>query len=100
MSGEARRREVVDGGDAVLAVLRYVERNPLRAGLVRSAERWRWSSLHWLTKPSDAPGFWRADGYPRGEDWLSWVNEPQSEAELAALRRCVQRGARSDGRSG
>jgi hypothetical protein len=26
-------------------VLRYVERNPLRAKLVKEAEAWRWSSL-------------------------------------------------------
>src|SRR3954464_6206193 len=30
----------------LLAVLRYVERNPLRAGLVERAEEWRWGSLH------------------------------------------------------
>jgi hypothetical protein len=30
-----------------LTVLLYVERNPLRAGLVRRAQRWRWSSLRW-----------------------------------------------------
>ena len=29
----------------LLAVLRYVERNPLRANLVRSAQDWSWSSL-------------------------------------------------------
>ena len=30
----------------LVAVLRYVERNPLRAKLVRRAENWTWSSLH------------------------------------------------------
>jgi putative transposase len=30
----------------LLTVLRYVERNPLRANLVEKAEDWRWSSLH------------------------------------------------------
>ena len=29
----------------LLVVMRYVERNPLRAGLVRRAEAWPWSSL-------------------------------------------------------
>jgi putative transposase len=29
---------------------------------------------------------------PRGDDWLDWVNRPQSEAELAALRKCIERG--------
>jgi putative transposase len=31
--------------DHFLAVCRYVERNPLRAGLVRRAEDWQWGSL-------------------------------------------------------
>src|SRR5437762_176909 len=31
----------------LLTVLRYVERNPLRAKLVRQAEAWAWSSLSW-----------------------------------------------------
>jgi hypothetical protein len=40
VSAEARLRGVVEGGDAVLAVLRYIERNPVRAGLATSAETW------------------------------------------------------------
>ena len=31
--------------DHLLTVLRYVERNPLRANLVKRADEWRWSSL-------------------------------------------------------
>ncbi len=30
---------------------------------------------------------------PRQDDWLNWVNQPQNEAELAALRTSVERGA-------
>jgi putative transposase len=33
-----------------LKVLRYVERNPLRAGLVSRAEDWRWGSLYRRTR--------------------------------------------------
>ncbi|MFO0948709.1 MAG: transposase [Planctomycetota bacterium] len=74
-------------------VARYVERNPLRAGLVDRAEAWQWSSL-WRrahSKP-DAPVLldpWPVE-YP--SDWLTIVHEPQSEAELEALRRSVHRG--------
>jgi putative transposase len=28
----------------------------------------------------------------RLRNWLDYVNRPQAEAEIAALRRCVQRG--------
>jgi putative transposase len=30
----------------LLTLLRYVESNPVRAGLVERAEHWPWSSLH------------------------------------------------------
>src|SRR5579864_6452537 len=30
--------------DHLLTVLRYIERNPVRAGLVEQAQDWRWSS--------------------------------------------------------
>src|SRR5947207_1789792 len=35
----------IEEDDHLLTVCRYVERNALRAGLVRRAEDWRWSSL-------------------------------------------------------
>ena len=39
----------------LLVVLRYVERNPLRAGLVQRAEDWEWSILRWLATPERSP---------------------------------------------
>jgi putative transposase len=68
------------------AVMRYVERNALRAGLVQRAETWPWGSLHWRDagqapiELADSPA-----GLPAG--WIQWVNEPQTSAELEALRR-------------
>jgi REP-associated tyrosine transposase len=35
----------IEEDDHLLTVLRYVERNPLRAELARRAEKWAWSSL-------------------------------------------------------
>jgi putative transposase len=73
----------------LLTVLRYVERNPLRANLVKQAETWRWSSLG--PRQGDQPAL---DPGPvrRGHKWLEFVNEPQTEAEVKRLRGCVQRG--------
>jgi len=72
-------------------VLRYVERNPLRAKLVRKAERWPWSSIG--SPPNDVvrPMLDRGP-VPRGSEWLEWVNRPLTEAELLAMRHCVNRG--------
>ena len=73
----------------LLTVLRYIERNPLRAGLVQRAEDWRWSSasLHRDGRPNLDVGPVR-----RPDDWLAFVNEPQTEAEVKRLRQCLQRG--------
>jgi len=87
-----RSAGVVQTGDPVLDVLRYVERNPLRAKRVTAAEDWPWSSLAWWADPESAPAWWRADWVRRPDDWLDVVNRPQSKEELTALRLCVQRG--------
>ena len=77
-------------------VVRYVERNALRANLVSSAVEWRWSSLGRRNRSDDLTQLTQAvlSDWPlrRPNDWLSFVNEPQTEAELTALRRCVNRG--------
>jgi len=71
-------------------VLRYVERNALRAGLCARAEDWRWSSLARRLGPG-AGGPALADA-ALPPDWAAWVNEPQSAAELDLVRRSVNSG--------
>src|SRR5262249_37691121 len=69
----------------------YVERNALRANLVSRAEDWRWSSLCERLTPTALP--WLDAGpVGRGPDWLAYVNRPETEAELARLRRGGGRG--------
>jgi putative transposase len=36
----------VESDEHFYAVVRYVERNAVRAGLVQHAEDWQWGSLH------------------------------------------------------
>lgn len=80
------------------AVCRYVERNALRAALVKRAEDWRWGSLwRWpqrRRKLEEAPALsdWPTASGGRPRNWVQRVNQPESEAELEALRRCVKRG--------
>ncbi len=83
----------IQSDEHLLTVMRYVERNPVRANFVERAEDWRWGSAsvrqrstsedRWLTAPVDPP-------LPR--QWRAWVNKPETEAELKALRTCIQRG--------
>jgi putative transposase len=81
----------VQEDEHLLTVLRYVERNPLRAKLVRRAEQWRWSSLRcWDEK--ERPTYLNDGPVDRGRDWAAWVNEPLTEAELRVVRHSVHRG--------
>ena len=74
----------------LVTVLRYVERNALRAGLVARAEHWPWGSLAWRLGQAPSPGL--ADPpVPLPADWAAYVNQLQTPAELATLRTCAQR---------
>ena len=74
-------------------VCRYVERNALRANLAPGAQRWRWGSLHrWKQGTAKEKSLLAAWPLPRLAGWVEHVNGPQTEAELATLRRCMPRG--------
>lgn len=78
--------------DNLLTVLRYVERNPLRAGLVRRAEAWRWGSLwHRQAGNSRLAKFLHPVPVPLPKNWLEVVNRSQTEAEVQAVRRALAR---------
>jgi putative transposase len=81
----------VQGDEHLLSLCRYVERNPLRAGLVKRAEHWRWSSL-WHRAQGTLPGWLGGGPLPVLDGWLEQVNAAGTEAELAALRRSAARG--------
>ena len=77
----------------LLAVLRYVERNPLRAALVERAEAWRWGSLYRrVLGTPDERALLTDPPVPLGRRWCEYVNEPQTESELEAIHRSFRRG--------
>lgn len=89
----------IQSNEHVLTVLRYVEGNALRAGLVAQAEDWRWGSLwRWVNRvraaggASDLPalGEWPMD---RPRRWRRLVNEALPDAPLDAVRHSVRRGS-------
>jgi len=74
-------------------VCRYVERNALRAGLVKRAENWRWGSLwRWLQKPAPDPKLLSPWPLPRLPGWAGRVNECLTKQGLDAVRLSAQRG--------
>jgi putative transposase len=91
-AGESARG-VLEMANPLWTVLRYVERNPLRAGLVEHAQDWRWSSLRWSAGLEPAPTWVDPSWLERPGRWLATVNRAEDEQELAAVRRSVVRGA-------
>lgn len=84
----------VEGDEHFYTVCRYVERNALRAKLVKRAEQWPWGSLGYSSHKAAAgesptPAAWPV---PRARRWTEHVNQPQTEAELDAIRVSIQRG--------
>jgi len=75
----------------LLSVLRYIERNPWRAGLVARAEDWGWSSLR-SSVGRESGSFLEPGPMPRDPGWLERVNAPLSASDLERLRRSVDRG--------
>ena len=78
------------------AALRYVERNPVRARLVRRAEAYAWSSAaaHCGRRADavlSASPVWRAR-LAAVADWSGWLAEGDEAEELAVLRRNVDKG--------
>jgi putative transposase len=83
----------VESDEHFYQVVRYVERNALRANMVPRAQDWRWSSLWRRTCGSAEERRWLSDwplSVPRA--WADLVNQPQTEGELEAIRRSLMRG--------
>ena len=84
----------VQDDEHFLLVCRYVERNTLRAGLVKRAEDWRWGSLsRWLEEPEREPRLISAWPMARSPRWTERVNKPLTATELKAVRNSVHRGS-------
>jgi putative transposase len=58
----------------VLSVIRYVEGNPVAAGIVRRAEDWKWSSL-WLRVRGEGDGLLTNGPIELPANWTAYVNE-------------------------
>jgi len=71
----------------LLTVLRYVERNPVRANLVDFAIDWKWSSV---ARPGDAMGqaFLSESPVTKPPSWINLVDQPHTNEELDTIRRC------------
>jgi putative transposase len=81
----------IQSDEHFLVAARYVERNPVRAGLVARVQDWRWSSA-WYRSNNCVPELLDPWPTPQPEDWLSLVNDVQNQIHLSRVRESVKRG--------
>lgn len=90
----------VQDGDHLLTLLRYIEANPLRAGIVADPAEYRWSSHPARVTGRPAP---LLDGFPewlelggdessRRAAWRSRVASPLGEEDLSRVRSSASTG--------
>jgi len=75
--------------------LRYIELNPVRAGLVRHAWEWPWSSARAHVKGVDDTGMLNMDRWSTrfdGERWREFLREPLDEDEQNRIRLSTRTG--------
>jgi len=74
----------------LLAVLRYIESNPIRAGLTASAKAWKWSS-HTETSGERHRDLVDECLMELPADWQKLVDTPLTGSELEKIRTSVNR---------
>lgn len=77
----------------LLAALRYVALNPVRARLAARAQDWRWSSVHALLDPARGDGITATDPVlERVADFAALLETGEDEGLSSALRRAESVG--------
>ena len=83
----------IQTNEYLLQLFRYVERNALRAKLVKKAEDWKWSSLY-VREKEDKDQKKILDKWPidMPKNYIKLINEPQTNTELESLRYSANKG--------
>jgi putative transposase len=73
----------------LIAAARYIERNPVRAGIVREAWEYPWSSAAYHVGMTDQDRIVESDDMLREliGDWESYLREDDQEGFLDSVRR-------------
>ena len=82
----------VEQDDYFIQLVRYVERNPLRAKLVKTSQDWQWSSL-WRREQgtSEQKQLLTEWPIPPSSDYLKLVNHVQPKAEVDFIRTSIHK---------
>lgn len=84
---------LIENDHHLLTVLKYIERNPVRAGLVRQPGEWRWSSAYRRLRGTATQKKLLAESpvdLPR--NYQTWIEVPEPSEERDEIHRSIQTG--------
>lgn len=84
------RSSIVDAEGYLQACIRYIELNPVRAGMVADPVAYPWSSCRAHAGVDSRP--WLAPAVVTGDEYVAWLREGVTVAEATLLRDAVNRG--------
>jgi len=84
---------LVDKDNYLLAVIKYVEQNAMRAKLVRSCEDWQWGSA-WrrVYGTVEQKKLLDQKSFQLPDDYLNWINIREESENLDIIRISVKKG--------
>jgi putative transposase len=84
----------LDDDNPLWNAIRYVERNPVRAGMVLHAEDYPWSSARAHCGLNDDPmlSSLPTPNPPATNNWSDWLKDPDDETVIRNLRLCTRTG--------
>ena len=83
----------MQGDKHVLVVLKYIERNPVRAKLVKAAERWKWGSMYRRSaSASKESNLITPSPVPLPRSYAKWINEAEQSESLADIQKSISKG--------
>jgi len=90
---DAYKSFLVEKDEYLRWVIRYIEQNPLRAGLVKRAEDWKWSSLYVREKESEKKKKLLSNSpIALEKNYLHSVNTIIKKDDLEKIRYSVNKG--------
>ena len=84
---------LVEEDNYLLGLIKYVERNPARAKLVKHCQDWQWGSA-WrrVNGTKEQKKLIDASPTPFPHGYLRWINTRDKEDDLLQIRNAVNRG--------
>lgn len=83
---------IVQEDSYFLTLVRYVEKNALKAKLVKKAENWKWSSV-WRRESGTIKQKKLLSSWPvtKPTNYIDWLNKPQTQSEEEFIEQSIRR---------